>query len=206
MALSMTGITGLIQGAGRAVTGVAGAFIPNAEAADARAATAQAGALAQFAAEFQPRRSWFDAVIDGVNRVPRPAMALGTIGLFAWAMADPIGFAARMQGVALIPEPMWWLMGAIVGFYFGARELSHSRTRATIDPAQVEAAADSMARITAIGARQDDIEHVQATYLTPGAAAGADPQLDLEAVSDVNPELAELLTRAREFEAGRAGG
>ena len=37
-------------------------------------------------------------------------------------MTDPIWFAARMQGLALVPEPLWWLMGAIVSFYFGARQ------------------------------------------------------------------------------------
>ena len=206
MGLNIMGVAGALQGAARAVTGVAGAFTPNAEAADARAFTARAGALAQFAAEFQPRQTWFDAVIDGVNRIPRPAMALGTIGLFIWAMMDPIGFAARMQGVALIPEPMWWLMGAIVSFYFGARELQQRRTRSAIDPAAVEAAADSIARIEAIGTRRDDADRVRSTYLTPGAADGADPELDIEAVAEANPDLAALLSRAREFEAGRAGG
>ena len=48
-------------------------------------------------------------------------LALGTLGLFVSAMTDPIWFAQRMQGVALVPEPLWWLMGAIVSFYFGAR-------------------------------------------------------------------------------------
>jgi hypothetical protein len=48
-------------------------------------------------------------------------MALGTIGLFVFAMADPQAFAARMVGLAEVPEPLWWLLGAIVGFYFGAR-------------------------------------------------------------------------------------
>jgi hypothetical protein len=60
-------------------------------------------------------------VIDGLNRLPRPALALGTLGLFVSAMVDPVWFASRMQGVALVPEPLWWLMGAIVSFYFGAR-------------------------------------------------------------------------------------
>ena len=36
-------------------------------------------------------------------------------------MVNPIWFASRMQGIALVPEPLWWLMGAIVSFYFGAR-------------------------------------------------------------------------------------
>jgi hypothetical protein len=26
-----------------------------------------------------------------------------------------------MQGIALVPEPLWWLLGVIVSFYFGAR-------------------------------------------------------------------------------------
>jgi hypothetical protein len=34
-----------------------------------------------------------------------------------------------MQGLGFVPEPLWWLLGAIVSFYFGARELHHLRTR-----------------------------------------------------------------------------
>ena len=97
-------------------------FRPNAEASEVRHAARQAAALAQFASEFdQPRRSWFDRMIDGLNRLPRPLLAFGTIGLFVTAMVEPVWFAQRMQGVALVPEPLWWLMGAVVSFYFGAR-------------------------------------------------------------------------------------
>jgi hypothetical protein len=32
-----------------------------------------------------------------------------------------------MVGLAEVPEPLWWLLGAIVGFYFGARELHYRR-------------------------------------------------------------------------------
>ena len=31
-----------------------------------------------------------------------------------------------------MPEPLWWLLGAIVSFYFGARELHHQRSRSAI--------------------------------------------------------------------------
>jgi hypothetical protein len=34
-----------------------------------------------------------------------------------------------------VPEPLWWLLGAIVSFYFGARELHYLRSpprRATL--------------------------------------------------------------------------
>jgi len=47
-------------------------------------------------------------------------LALGTIGLFVSAMIEPVWFASRMQGIALVPQPLWWLLGAIVSFYFGA--------------------------------------------------------------------------------------
>ena len=69
-------------------------------------------ALAQLTGEFRAERSWFDTLIDGINRLPRPVMAGGTIGLFVYAMVDPVAFAARMQGLVLVPEPLWWLLGA----------------------------------------------------------------------------------------------
>ena len=69
----------------------------------------------------------FDRLVNGLNRLPRPALALGTLGLFVFAMADPVRFAERMQGLAYVPEPLWWLLGAIVSFYFGAREMHYFR-------------------------------------------------------------------------------
>lgn len=97
-------------------------FRENADKGAARAATLQGETLKQFAAEFaHPRKGLFDRFIDGINRLPRPLLALGTIALFGSAMFDPDWFASRMIGIALVPEPLWWLMGAIVSFYFGAR-------------------------------------------------------------------------------------
>jgi len=97
-------------------------FRENSEKAGVRDANAQTEVLRQFAAEFAgQRKGGFDVVIDGLNRLPRPLMAFGTLGLIGAAMVDPVWFAARMQGLALVPEPLWWLMGAIVSFYFGAR-------------------------------------------------------------------------------------
>jgi hypothetical protein len=112
----------LFAGAGNVVKETAEVFRENAEGRAEREAALSHAALAQFAAEFAgPRPGLFDRAIDGLNRLPRPALALGTLGLFVAAMVDPVWFAARMQGVALVPEPLWWLMGAIVSFYFGAR-------------------------------------------------------------------------------------
>lgn len=119
----MTGLMTFLFGDGRnTVVDTIEVFRENAEKGAALAADRQAAALTQFATEFQKsQRGMFDRMIDGLNRLPRPALALGTIGLFITAMAQPAWFTERMAGVALIPEPLWWLMGAIVSFYFGAR-------------------------------------------------------------------------------------
>ena len=113
----------LVFGSGRnAVVETAGVFRENTEAGAEREAAHKAKVLDQFGQEFdQKQRGWFDRLMDAINRLPRPAMALGTLGLFIAAMTDPIWFAERMQGIALVPEPLWWLLGAIVSFYFGAR-------------------------------------------------------------------------------------
>ena len=53
-------------------------------------------------------------------------MAFGVLGLFIAAMVDPIWFADRMAGLSLVPEPSWWLLGAIVSFLFGGSHQSKS--------------------------------------------------------------------------------
>lgn len=122
-------IFGLVFGGGRnAVAETVGIFRENAEAGAVRSAAAQERAVAQMAAEFHgAERGAFDRAMDGINRLPRPALALGTLGLFVSAMIDPLWFAERMQGIALVPEPLWWLLGAIVSFYFGARHQTKSQ-------------------------------------------------------------------------------
>ncbi len=117
------GVLNLLFGNGRnVIRDTAGAFVENADAAGGREVALRRATLEQFAQEFTlPRRGLFDRVMDGLNRLPRPALALGTIGLMVAAMVDPVWFASRMQGIALVPEPLWWLLGGIVSFYFGAR-------------------------------------------------------------------------------------
>ena len=119
----MNRILGFLAGGGvSAIAETAGVFRENTEAAAEREVKLREGALGQFSTEFQQSdKGGFDRFMDGVNRLPRPALALGTLGLFLSAMIDPVWFSARMEGIALVPEPLWWLLGAIVSFYFGAR-------------------------------------------------------------------------------------
>ncbi|WP_147105860.1 holin family protein [Tateyamaria sp. syn59] len=117
------GLLGLLFGGDRnVVRDTVQVFRENAEAGSARAHEVQMTAMREFGAEFAvARQGWFDRFMDGINRLPRPALALGTLGLFVSAMVSPLWFAERMQGIALVPEPLWWLLGVIVSFYFGAR-------------------------------------------------------------------------------------
>ena len=112
----------MFGGGGNVVRDTVEVFRENAEAGSQRGAQIQMQAMRESGEEFAiPRQGWFDRFRDGVNRLPRPALALGKLGLFVAAMIDPFWFSQRMQGIALVSEPMWWLLGVIVSFYFGAR-------------------------------------------------------------------------------------
>lgn len=92
----------------------------------------------QAAAEWAaPERTHgWNAFVDGVNRLVRPLFTFGTIGLFVWASADPITFSATMTALALVPEPLWIILGTIVVFWFGGRALQGMRAP-TVDPQRV---------------------------------------------------------------------
>jgi hypothetical protein len=76
----------------------------------------------------QARRG-YDRAVDALNRLPRPLVALGTLALFLMAALDPARFEAWMASLSTVPEPLWWLMGAVLTFFFGARESFHLRHR-----------------------------------------------------------------------------
>lgn len=120
---------------GQTVTSVAEVFRPNATRKLELGHDAYMAAHASHTAEFAHQRSgWFDSAVNGLNRLPRPLLALGTLGLFIYAMADPAGFHHRMMALSAVPEPLWWLLGAVVAFYFGAREAHHLRCNKAAPP------------------------------------------------------------------------
>ncbi|ATF18256.1 holin family protein [Phaeobacter gallaeciensis] len=157
-------------------------FRENAEAGAVRDHASRADALAQFTAEFARNHaehgpvSRFDRWMDGVNRLPRPLLALSTLALLGSAMVDPLWFAARMQGLALVPEPLWWLLGVIVSFYFGARQQLKSQGF------QREIAA-SLAQAPAVAANVSRINELRASG--PGAP-DMDQASELDEEDDVN--------------------
>ena len=165
-------LTGALVGNGtNVIKETAEVFMENTEATAERESAWRAAALSQFATEFTlPRKGRFDRIMDGINRLPRPALAIGTLGLFVVAMVDPVWFAARMQGLQLVPEPWWWLMGAIVSFYFGARSQAKGQEFQ-------RSLAETMTRT---GAVVKNVEALEALGAGSAAAASEDdnPALD----------------------------
>lgn len=129
MGLIPFGIDSIISGVGGIIKTVAG----DKSAREANSHEAYMSSHQQAGQEFMTHlnRSWFDSLIDGINRLPRPTLAIGTIGLFVYAMYSPVEFGVRMEGLALVPEPLWMILFAIIAFYFGSRELQYSRKMKT---------------------------------------------------------------------------
>jgi len=75
----------------------------------------------QFAREFGNSNNWFDSLIDGLNRLPRPVFAFGTIYLFVLCWLDPETFVNGARNLELMPDQAWWILGTIVVFFFGGR-------------------------------------------------------------------------------------
>jgi hypothetical protein len=160
------GMGGAAREIGAAVGGVAEVFVGNRAERDAAAEARLDTVVGEFGSEFTAGGStWFDGLVDGLNRLPRPMLALSTLGLFAYSMAEPAGFALRMEGLALVPEPLWWLLGAIVSFYFGARELHYQRTRAGAAPSRAVPAAGVRAAAPVAEALAAAIPAVTATVV-----------------------------------------
>ena len=125
---------------GRVGVEVAEVFRPNATRQLELGHDAFAAAQASYASEFRRAPGgWFDGLVNGLNRLPRPILALATPALFGYAMVDPAGFSVRMQGLQAVPEPLWWLLGAVVAFYFGARETHYMRGSRPVTPEPVAA-------------------------------------------------------------------
>jgi hypothetical protein len=94
----------------------------------------QAGVMPPVQPKTPQGKRGYDHAIDALNRLPRPLMAIGSLALFAVAAYDPQWFEARMQALAVVPEPMWWLLGAVMTCFFGAREAHYLRQKGTGDP------------------------------------------------------------------------
>ncbi len=113
---------GVIDSAKGLYTAIAG----DRSARDSNAHSEQMAVYNQFAAEFRhlQGRTWWDSLIDGLNRLPRPVMTFGTLALFVWCVADPPAFIEAMGALSAVPEMLWVIFLTIVSFWFGGKLLA----------------------------------------------------------------------------------
>ena len=91
----------------------------------------------QFETEFSytaANRNWFDIMMDGINRIPRPLFAISVWGIFVWCALAPENFARSMVALKLMPEYMWYLCSAVITFFFGSRVYDKTNTPSTAVP------------------------------------------------------------------------
>lgn len=167
-----------VGGVGSAVEKVAGVFVENREAGAQRTHEAHMGAQGQFAAEFGGRGP-FNQLMDGINRIPRPAIALGTLYFFYLAMYEPLRFQEAMVGLALVPDYMWVILGTIITFYFGGRLLHYNRKMRH---------APTLTQVQSVVAQQKAIRELRAD--TPGVASDDAPEAQMELLAETkNPAV-----------------
>lgn len=102
--------------------------------------------LEQFSSEFHNRtsRTWWDSLVDGLNRLPRPLLTIAVLSFFVLAPIDPERFLIIAKSFELMPPGYWALLSVIIGFYFGGRMQLKSQDM-TIRKDAVAAARDLIA-------------------------------------------------------------
>ena len=96
----------------------------------------------QFAKEFTDNKNWFDSLINGVNRLPRPLFALTACAIYMAYNSSPFVLLARgdisylifIELIQKIFNDQVWLLGSIIAFYFGGRFLEkQGKIKAGVD-------------------------------------------------------------------------
>jgi len=119
--MNLFGLSGLVNAGGKIVNSVFG----NKSMREQYAHSEQMSVYNQFAAEYQyrGRRTWWDSLWDGINRMPRPLMTFGIVWMFYWCIDDPVNFTKAMTTLQIVPEQLWWIFYAVIGFWFGTKAL-----------------------------------------------------------------------------------
>ena len=116
-------LTGFFTGgAAKGVRDIASTFVVPKDTREMNQQEYKLAILDQFKAYTQaPKEGFFARFVGALNGLPRPALALGIIAMFAMAFINPQQFTASVGGLQLIPTEMWGMMGIVVSFYMGGR-------------------------------------------------------------------------------------
>lgn len=66
-------------------------------------------------------RTWWDSLVDGINRLVRPLSTGGVLYWFYFCATDPIAFTASMVALQAMPTAFWGILGTIIVFWFGGK-------------------------------------------------------------------------------------
>lgn len=66
-------------------------------------------------------RTWWDSLVDGINRLVRPLFTGGVLYWFYFCATDPIAFTASVVALQAMPTAFWGLLGTIIVFWFGGK-------------------------------------------------------------------------------------
>lgn len=129
--MNLNPFSAIVDTVAGAVTGIGKTFFGSKQERDSQGHQVTMSVHSQYAQEFQYRdnRTWWDSLVDGLNRLPRPVLVGLVITYFLLAYINPIEFQKVNIALDTVPETMWYVLGAIIGFYFAARELHKNRDK-----------------------------------------------------------------------------
>lgn len=93
--------------------------------AEANVAAQQTGVSDQLGKEFGHKQNWFDSLIDGLNRLPRPMIVLWVLWILSMSYTDTHKFAEVMAAMSLTPEWLAIIFAQIILLFFGGRMLEN---------------------------------------------------------------------------------
>ena len=165
------------------------ALRPNAESLSRRGYDLDTAALAQLTAEFaRPSRNWFDSLIDGLNRLPRPMITLGLVYVLVLPVYDPIRAAEVFTSLAIIPPALWVLMSIVVTFFFGGRMQTSDQNFNRDLAGAATALPGIMAQLDQLQAMRAPAAENAGTPLAAGTGTDAGASIEVLRPSD-NPAL-----------------
>ncbi len=149
-----------VESVGKVVNNVAQTFTGSQKERDLQNTNAFISTQAQYGKEFnQKNRNFLDSLVDGYNRIIRPSIVTIVIYYFHLSYSDTIQFQKINTGLSTVPEPMWYVLSAIIGFYFCARELhKHRQSKLMLSDSDFKKVQDRMKTLDNMKKEQNKID------------------------------------------------
>lgn len=138
-------------------------FFGNREAREHNAHSENIAGFEQYAAEFQDKsnRTWWDSLVDGINRLMRPTGFFSIVAYFVICIVDPEYGALITVPLAQIPELMWYLCFIIFGFLFPSRLIEKNILSSNLKSLQNMNASAFRDNLKLIREVKEDIEKIK---------------------------------------------